>query len=65
MTIASAPQYIEPEPASVDFRAANLCLDHELSTLEFNARVLAQARNAIFGARAPVRDLDCGRGLGR
>ena len=46
MTIASAPQHIEPEPASVDFRAANLCLNHELSALEFNARVLAQARNA-------------------
>ena len=46
MTIASAPQHIEPEPASVDFRAANLYLNHELSALEFNARVLAQARNA-------------------
>ena len=46
MTIASAPQHIEPEPASVNFLAANLCLNHELSALEFNARVLAQARNA-------------------
>ena len=46
MTIASAPQHVEPEPASVGFRAANLCLNHELSALQFNARVLAQARDA-------------------
>jgi polyphosphate kinase len=35
-----------PEPASMDFRAAGLYLNHELSAMEFNARVLAQARNA-------------------
>ncbi|MBN8947301.1 MAG: polyphosphate kinase 1 [Rhodanobacter sp.] len=46
MTIASAPQHVEPGPASVGFRAANLCLNHELSALQFNARVLAQARDA-------------------
>jgi len=43
---AIAPQDAAPEPAGVDFRAPELYLNHELSALEFNFRVLAQARAA-------------------
>ncbi len=43
---ATTPQDAVPALASVDFRAPELYLNHELSALEFNFRVLAQARAA-------------------
>ncbi|TAL93281.1 MAG: polyphosphate kinase 1 [Rhodanobacter sp.] len=43
---AIAAQEAVPEPASVDFQAPELYLNYELSALEFNFRVLAQARAA-------------------
>ncbi|MEO8748403.1 MAG: polyphosphate kinase 1 [Rhodanobacter sp.] len=43
---AIAPQDAAPEPAVPDLQASELYLNHELSALEFNFRVLAQARAA-------------------
>ncbi|WEN16249.1 polyphosphate kinase 1 [Rhodanobacter sp. AS-Z3] len=45
MNSALAPQAGAAEPSDPDFRAPELYLNHELSTLEFNFRVLAQANS--------------------
>jgi hypothetical protein len=51
---AIAPQDAAPERAGVEFQAPELYLNHELSALEFNSRVLAKARTAAGTAAFPV-----------
>ncbi|MEO9078938.1 MAG: polyphosphate kinase 1 [Rhodanobacter sp.] len=62
---AIAPQDTAPELSDEDFRKAELYLNHELSALEFNFRVLAQARAAsvpllerLYFLCISVRNLD-------